>query len=422
MARWDAGVISSSRRVLLHHGDPSLGAESRSLDECELPMSDGASLQAGQRLETEKYIIDVQGPWEAPSMGTQIKAISKPIISNGMKKVLSRKFRRVETGKYVPPSTRLQCPTLKRRLPLQPGELERRYYEQNPSENQNFGATDHQQQRYDRSNNPPQSWQQRLSTQKNKSVTNCLQYSGNTLQKDSQILNLPSSEMNHDNACPSYQEMLAQKSHAREYNGKNPSYQQLGTPQAQGSLASKQTRCESPIQATRKDNHKSCNAESFHVNHFNPTDFYGEEDEEICTQGDTEFEWGKSISSAAPKSRNPKLFPRNPIAFSDHDENNSSFEVQGALPASMKRQKREATDQTTCSQKIQADFNSGISKNGAMTAQELLQIFGEDTCTEQKSSLSNQSQSAPTTNEEDSFAFVLPQPRESSSSESEDWE
>lgn len=399
---WQDGklvVHASSRRVILYREDVSLGSDSRSVDECELPLTN-APLREGQKIETEKYLIEVQGPWKAPSESTQIKIIHKPLISSGMKRVLSQKFRRVETGRFVPSSQRQENRALKRRLPLQPGELARRYYQQNHSENHQMDING--QHLYENSKNSASLQQQELRMQTESSFTHRPRNSPNSLCETAQ-----SSEINDDTSSSSHQETVLQKNILEN----NRSFHQIRLPpQVPHSLTSKEYGSEVSTKSNREASKKSCNADSFRANQFNPSDFYGEEEEEQFAQSDNQFEWDETLSSAAHKRQNQVSLP-------------DSFEVQKPLPASQRRRIELMDKHSDQERERKTGLDSCVSKNGAMTAQELLNMFGEDEedlCNMQKSSRNKQQSSNVASPNEGACQFVLPPPSDSSSSESED--
>ena len=117
----------------LFDAHPPPGSGDPKLDECCLSrlQCDALIRQMETRLETEKFLVQVEGPWIA---STASVALAKPnaLVSQGMKKVITRKFQK--PGKYVPKhpmqEQQNQPPGMRKRQrqPLQPGELQRRYY------------------------------------------------------------------------------------------------------------------------------------------------------------------------------------------------------------------------------------------------------------------------------------------------------
>jgi hypothetical protein len=137
---WQDGRLEvKGNRVELYAACPKLGAGDPILDVVEITnTSIPLENQLSSIIETEKFLIDIQGPWQShnpinslhhQTQSTQQQA-SQPLISNGMKKVLGTKFRKPQS--HGPPKLPLQsssnASTISRKRPLQPGELVRQYY------------------------------------------------------------------------------------------------------------------------------------------------------------------------------------------------------------------------------------------------------------------------------------------------------
>jgi len=152
---WQDGrlVLSTkSCKAILHDANPPLGSGDPSLGECEIATS---QLQAILReyynkndgsdggvisttIETEKYLIEIEGPWTngsssaSPVLPSQRRLPSrKKTVSSSMKKLFASKFQKPKA--YIPPppanqTSRAQQILGKRRRPLQPGELVSRHY------------------------------------------------------------------------------------------------------------------------------------------------------------------------------------------------------------------------------------------------------------------------------------------------------
>jgi hypothetical protein len=140
---WQDGRLEvKGSRIELYAACPKLGAGDPILDVVEItntsiPLEN--QLNISSIIETEKFLIDIQGPWQIQNTvissqeQTQTKCTqqqaSQPLISNGMKKVMGTKFRKPQS--HGPPKLPLQpngTSTVSRKRPLQPGELIRQYY------------------------------------------------------------------------------------------------------------------------------------------------------------------------------------------------------------------------------------------------------------------------------------------------------
>jgi hypothetical protein len=128
----DGRLILKGFLAVLHSANPAPGSGDPTLDQCELTRPQTNNIQQGHEsnLETEKFLITVEGPWARPSVQS---LAHKPVggVSTSMTKVLTKKYKK--PGTYVPPhpmQSAQQQPSVlgKRRQPLQPGELQRRHY------------------------------------------------------------------------------------------------------------------------------------------------------------------------------------------------------------------------------------------------------------------------------------------------------
>jgi hypothetical protein len=139
----DGRLILKGCLAVLHDANPPAGSGDPALCQCELTRPQinhiRSNLHEGN-LETEKFLIDVEGAWTRVSSGANLQPTARPpvgAVSTSMKKVLTKKYRK--PGAYVPPhpmqraqqeqQQHQQSSLLgKRRQPLQPGELQRRHY------------------------------------------------------------------------------------------------------------------------------------------------------------------------------------------------------------------------------------------------------------------------------------------------------
>ena len=137
--KWNDGRLKlNGIRAVLHDANPAPGSGDPPIDECEVSSSQIALLLRGQehRVETDKHLIQVEGPWVSPPPSSFLTNHPKAVVSRSMHKLVQNKFRKPPN--YIPPKssanpsskqeTRLRNILGKRRRPLQPGELERRHY------------------------------------------------------------------------------------------------------------------------------------------------------------------------------------------------------------------------------------------------------------------------------------------------------
>ena len=131
-------TTTSTHVVTLHAAYPSPGMGDPILDQLEmiLPPSDITMiLLQRQHIETELYLIHIEGPWVVcPSILSTSCTIQKNpnhrviLPSRGMQNVLTRKFQKPTTRIPPPPPQQQQLETQRRRRPLQPGELIQQHY------------------------------------------------------------------------------------------------------------------------------------------------------------------------------------------------------------------------------------------------------------------------------------------------------
>lgn len=126
----DGRLVLNGTSASLHDAYPPPGTGDPHLDQSEISRSQAQNLlqRIETRVETEKFLIQLEGPWKVVSSST---SLAKPaaLVSKGMQKVMTRKFHK--PGTYIPPNPvqRQNLNSIKRqRIPLQPGDLEKRYY------------------------------------------------------------------------------------------------------------------------------------------------------------------------------------------------------------------------------------------------------------------------------------------------------
>ena len=148
---WQDGRLvlnTKSLKAVLHDATPPQGSGDPSLGECEITLgqaqailqkynvidNDKVESLRGTTLETERYLIEIEGPWTnvSPStLPTRSLNNGKNVISTSMKKLLTSKYKRPKS--YIPPPPGIQTSRVetflgKRRRPLQPGELIAKHY------------------------------------------------------------------------------------------------------------------------------------------------------------------------------------------------------------------------------------------------------------------------------------------------------
>ena len=138
---WQDGrlVLCAGQRAVLHDANPPAGSSDPSLDQCELTLPQVQALQQqqlvslqGMQLEMEKHLVTIEGPWMMGATAAVSVVHLRPTLaapSQGMQKVLTKKFQVPAKKPPNPPAAMMTASFLARRKrPLQPGELQRQYY------------------------------------------------------------------------------------------------------------------------------------------------------------------------------------------------------------------------------------------------------------------------------------------------------
>jgi len=129
----DGKLVLNGASVSLYDAHPPPGSCGTQLDQTELSrvqVHNLVHLLEG-RVETDKFLIQVDGPWQVMA-GCSTFTHTTPLVSKGMQKLMKKKFRK--PGRFLPTDPKihqsnLQQSSAKRpRKPLQPGDLEQRYY------------------------------------------------------------------------------------------------------------------------------------------------------------------------------------------------------------------------------------------------------------------------------------------------------
>lgn len=126
----DGRLVMRGSLATLHDAHPAPGAGDPVLDQRDIGPTLTRQEQLTEHLiELEKFLVQIEGPWQPSSTTTAPAAVPPAPPSAGMQKVLGKKFQK--PARKVPPPPSAHVPALaKRRRPLQPGELQRQYYGQ----------------------------------------------------------------------------------------------------------------------------------------------------------------------------------------------------------------------------------------------------------------------------------------------------
>jgi Protein of unknown function (DUF2439) len=132
----DGRLVITGTSVCLYDAHPSPGTGDAQFDQTELsgPQLQSLLQRLETRIETDKFLIQIEGPWQVASRTSSLPMSAVPLVSKGMHKVMARKFQK--PGSFVPPNPmeqqqqQQQQQNLGKRLraPLQPGDLTKRYY------------------------------------------------------------------------------------------------------------------------------------------------------------------------------------------------------------------------------------------------------------------------------------------------------
>ena len=141
---WHDGRIdlTSNHQALLYASEDVPGIGQRQLDSCsDILPAQAQAIRGGTltNLETDNYLIQVEGPWTPPSANHHQHTINthkrKPTVSSGMQKILKHKFKKPSFK--APPRQRphpASTVLATRKKPLQPGELHRQHYGMPPQQ------------------------------------------------------------------------------------------------------------------------------------------------------------------------------------------------------------------------------------------------------------------------------------------------
>lgn len=83
-------------RATLYDANPVAGGGGAPIDTVEISADERNIIVSGGELESEKYLIQIEGPWLPTSINSALTSLTntnQPIVSTGMKKLMSRKFQ-----------------------------------------------------------------------------------------------------------------------------------------------------------------------------------------------------------------------------------------------------------------------------------------------------------------------------------------
>lgn len=143
----DGRLVIAGKTVCLYDAHPPPGASDVQFEQTELsgPQLQSLLQRLETRIETDKFLIQIEGPWQVASRTCSLPMSAVPLVSKGMHKVIARKFQK--PGSFVPPNPKeqqqQQPQNLGKRLraPLQPGDLIKRYYGNQQTINQELGMS-----------------------------------------------------------------------------------------------------------------------------------------------------------------------------------------------------------------------------------------------------------------------------------------
>lgn len=126
----DGRLVLQGTRAALHAANVIPGSSDPILDQCEITASETASIAAGRisDLEMDKYLVAIDGPWVSENKNNSEAILPNASASASMQKLLTKKFRKPAQQIPPPRGVGLQDPCRKRQRPLQPGELQKKYY------------------------------------------------------------------------------------------------------------------------------------------------------------------------------------------------------------------------------------------------------------------------------------------------------
>ncbi len=432
--KWhDGRLVLHSMGASLYDAHPPPGSGDPKLDECCLSRAqcDALQRQAETRLETDKYLVQVEGPW---IVSTAPISMAKPnsLVSQGMKKVITKKFRK--PGTFVPlqmQEQQNQGMRKRQRHPLQPGDLQRRYYGNNAPP---------QQQQQQQLGPPPSSaplpaWNQAQQRNHQGTTAGPVNFQGQQQYPPQQQQMQMASGSYNPSPQPPFQQQHGQQQQQQQrvtppfQQGQQPppAPTQQGqphmTPNGYNSLSDYSTPNPAPMQQASLSQQQrvqpasrptETNTNAFVGNKFNPNNFYGEDEEEECSQEEEDGGFGgwnmqpqqpfwnpsPNLPASAAVSAGPTRNGNDITPVTSQPEQNSTKQTDSACPPVPPQQ------QTTCSR---------TGNSSALSKDELLKLFGAspyvaETVQQTEETNETTGDTQPTQQEPPMYELVLPPP------------
>lgn len=130
----DGRLVLHGSRAALHSAHIVPGSSDPVLDQCDVSASDATAINAGRvsDLELDKFLVTIDGPWVSHHHRNNAleTKLSNATASASMRKLLTQKYRKPAQQIPPPRSNSGGDQSRKRQRPLQPGELQKKYYGQ----------------------------------------------------------------------------------------------------------------------------------------------------------------------------------------------------------------------------------------------------------------------------------------------------
>ena len=388
----DGRLVLLSTRAVLHEANPAPGSSNSALDECEVSSQHRQALlsQCETRLETDKYLIQVEGPWVPPNTLTISK--TPKLVSASMQRLLTRKFQKPKP--HIPPhpnnsssQNRLHAILGKRKRPLQPGELARLHH--------GVSTSNHQ------------SNQQVSREQVKNTIQYPMQNRQSLPQQDQQQYSNQTNHQSHKNSNSlTHRHIETPNAFALQPTDFHNNTSSSTTPQiSETSPISSDTS--SPRGSVVRQQHKPKPQTEFASNEFNATSFYGLDDEE---EEQVQDNYGPQRAPASEKVLNISRSHGNVSSNGENQSENEHSTTRGIID-------NESTPQVS--------GNDLLALFGAMPANNTIDSstlsLGDEE--EQSSRLTTPHSSFPEragciqNHDDTTFKFTLPSASESSSEE-----
>lgn len=419
---WNDGrLVLQANRAVLYDAHPTPGSGDPALGECEISTSQREAIvrQLEVGLQTEQFLIQVEGPWVAT---TRLAGSSVPTktVSQGMKKVMNKKFKK--PGKFIPkhPSQDARNQRgVRQRAPLQPGQLQRQYYGDAAVSNvrqqvplQPPFPTARPQNAYQQSY--PPNHQRGQSTQYGASASGAPQGNwrapNNESQRDPASSQFPQAPSTHPLPTEGFQgtaqHSMPNASFAITSTYTQPPPAALNPPQPPES------------HAASRSNPRGCEPKHrnpFISNGFNAQSSYFGEEEESEDESDGNFAWNKP--TAVQTRTHPTNSAPQPLSHTNQEN-----QTENATTS----EREDSTGTDTAGLPHQSETAEGPASSEALSKTELLSLFGAgnqvaslSATSPTKDSESGEIQGVPQEGNKKQFEFELPSASESSSDDEE---